>query len=358
MTYGGDALGRVDGKAIFVRGGIAGELVRAQVIEERGGFARARAVEVIEPVSERSEPRCPHFGFGTAACGGCHWQHIEYAAQRRFKTEIVREQFQRIGRIPDAPVREVISSPHVWAYRNHVQFSVAPDGHVGFQAARSNRIVPIDVCPIVEPPILDWLQSHPRAKPGAGRLDVRSFQSPITIKGVPLEVSEPSFFQVNTALVGTLVDVVMARLNLHGGESVLDAYCGVGLFGRFIAPLAGRVVGIESGPSAVQDARVNLAQFDHVVLYEGLVENVLPSLDEAIQVAVLDPPRAGCGPRVIQSLVERQVERMVYVSCDPSTLARDARQLMDGGYGLVDVQPLDMFPQTYHVETISTWIRI
>ena len=113
MTYGGDALGRVEGKAIFVRGGIAGELVQAEVIEERGHLSRARVVEVIEPVVERLEPRCPHFGFGAGACGGCHWQHIEYAAQRRFKTDIVREQFRRIGRMPDAPVRATIASPRV-----------------------------------------------------------------------------------------------------------------------------------------------------------------------------------------------------------------------------------------------------
>jgi len=359
MTYSGDAIGRVEGKAIFVRGAVAGELAQVEIIEERATFARARVVQVIEAAPDRVSPRCPHFGFENNSCGGCTWQHIDYAAQLRFKASIVREQLRRIGRIPDALVRETISSPDVWAYRNYAQFSVAADGRLGFQTARSNRVVPIEVCYVVEPSLLDWLRSGFRARPGIERLDARSFdlQSPIKVKGIPFHVSAESFFQVNTSLIETLVDQVMARLNLNGGETVLDGYCGVGLFSRFLAPVAGRVVGIESSPSAVADARVNLAGCSNVELRRGLVEEALPLLDEQIDAAVLDPPRAGCGPNVIQTLMDHEVARLVYVSCDPATLARDARQLMDGGYGLIDVQPLDMFPHTYHIETVSAWVR-
>ncbi len=126
MTYGGDAIGRAGGKAIFVRGGIAGELVRAEIVDERDRFARARVIDVIEPSPERVQPRCPHFGLSANSCGGCAWQHIDYAAQLRFKTDIVREQLRRIGKIADAPVRDALPSPNVWAYRNHAQFSVTP----------------------------------------------------------------------------------------------------------------------------------------------------------------------------------------------------------------------------------------
>jgi 23S rRNA (uracil1939-C5)-methyltransferase len=151
------------------------------------------------------------------------------------------------------------------------------------------------------------------------------------------------------------VDQVLAGLDLHGGETVLDAYCGVGLFSRFIALIAGRVIGIESSRSAIADARVNLAQFNHFDLHEGLVEKVLPSLAAPLYAAVLDPPRAGCGWQVIQAIVASRIKRLVYVSCDPATLARDARQLMDGGYRLTEVQPLDMFPHTFHIETITVF---
>jgi len=161
---------------------------------------------------------------------------------------------------------------------------------------------------------------------------------------------------VNTSLIETLVDLVLARLDLQGGETVLDGYCGVGFFTRFVAPAAGKVIGVESSPGAVADARRNLAQFGHVELREGSVESVLAALNAPVDAAIFDPPRAGCGPEVIRHIVARKIERAVYVSCDPSTLARDARQLVDGGYRLMDVQPLDMFPHTFHLETVSTWV--
>jgi 23S rRNA (uracil1939-C5)-methyltransferase len=369
MTYGGDAMGRVAGKVIFVRGGIAGELVRAEIVEDRGQFARAQVLQVIEPAPDRVQPRCPYFGFGPDACGGCTWQHLDYAAQLRWKTDIVREQLRRIGRIENAPVRDAIPSPDAWAYRNHAEFSLTPDGQLGFQAARSNRVVPIDVCYIVQPPILDWLRTVGPSRTRRDRVDVRTpnFPTPTPdlqsssctfwVKRVPFRVSAGSFFQVNTSLIETLVDEVLGRLDLHGEQTVLDAYCGVGLFSRFIAPVAGHVIGIESSKDAMGDARQNLGQFTHVQLHSGLVEEVLPSLMMPLDAAVVDPPRAGCGRKVVQAVIDRWIERLVYVSCDPATLARDARRLIDGGYLLAGVQPLDMFPHTFHIETVSLWVR-
>ncbi len=363
MTYGGDAIGRVAGKAVFAQGGIAGETVRAELIEDRGRFARARVVEVIEPSPARVLPRCPHFGFDSAACGGCHWQHIDYAAQARFKTGIVREQLRRIGRIDGALVRDTLPSPRPWAYRNHAQFSAAPDGRLGFQAARSHRVVPIDECHVVEPSIATWLGQHAHAGAGERRVDVRISRegSPgvweHTVKDTLFRVSLASFFQVNTSLIEPLVDWVVGGLELRGGETVVDAYCGVGLFSRFLAPVAGRVIGIESSPDAIADARHNLAGCANVDLREGLVENVLPGIGDDLHAAIVDPPRAGCGPGVIRALIDKRARRLVYVSCDPSTLARDARQLIDAGYRLIEVQPLDMFPQTYHIECVARFAR-
>jgi len=389
MAFGGDAIGRLEGKAILMRGGIAGESIRAEIVEEHSRFARARLVEVIEPAPERVQPPCPHFGFELDSCGGCAWQHIDYVAQVRFKTAIVREQLRRIGKIESAPVRDMLPSPDVWAYRNRAQFGVSPDGRLGFQTAHSNWVTPISVCHILQPPIMEWLKAAGRTEPRVQRVDVRSAGSQLsvavecrnpfsrphsaslrgpsgkrvseqiefTVKGVPLRVSASSFFQVNTSLVETLVDLVTGWLDLRGGETVLDAYCGVGLFSRFLAPIAGRVIGIESSRSAVADARENLAHLQHVDLREGLVERVLPSLEQTMHAAILDPPRAGCGPQVIQAVIAKQIERLVYASCDPATLARDARQLMDGDYSLVGVQPVDMFPHTFHIETVTLWRR-
>jgi 23S rRNA (uracil1939-C5)-methyltransferase len=397
MTYGGEAIGRVDGKIIFVQGGIAGERVRAAVTDDRRRFARARVVEVIDASPHRVRPRCPHFGFDPTSCGGCQWQHIDTAAQMRFKADIVREQLERIGRIERASVRETIPSPDAWAYRNHARFGVTAEGQAGFQAARSNRIVPIGECHIVRPPIAEWLRASRQAHSGADWIDVRTSgdgdvtvwegrlasnlqpfgcahalsaaarrgrarrgrppSSSYLIKGAAFQVSAASFFQVNTSLIETLVDLVLGGIRLSGGETVLDAYCGVGLFSRFLAPIAGRVIGIESSASAVADARENLSMFDNVELREGLVESALPGVGDRLDAVVVDPPRAGCAPKVIEAIIRRQVKRLVYVSCDPSTLARDARRLIDGGYELIDVQPLDMFPHTYHIECVARFER-
>ncbi|HTP10553.1 MAG TPA: class I SAM-dependent RNA methyltransferase [Anaerolineae bacterium] len=360
MTYGGKSLGRHDGKAIFVSGGLPGEVVRVVIEDDRMRFARGRVIEVIEPVPDRSVPRCPHFGFDSTACGGCQWQHINYTAQLRYKTAIVREQLQRLGRIADPPVRDIIPSSAIWQYRNHAQFHTTSDGRWGFQAARSHRVVTIDECHIIEPLLLEWLRSNQTAPPQSDRFNVRFGNTPDRLSGATtfhlkdatLRVSGESFFQVNTSLIETLIDQVLSKCDPQPTDTILDAYCGVGLFSRFLAPQAQRVIGVESSASAVRDFRANLADFDRVEVHQGLVEKVLARLTLPLQAVVLDPPRAGCEPRVIETIVARQIDRVVYVSCDPATLARDVRQFMAGGYRLIEAQPIDLFPHTYHSETV------
>ena len=153
MTYGGAALGHYEGQVVLVNGGLPGETVRVRIDEERRRFMRATVVEVIDPSPDRVVPRCPHFGLNGAACGGCHWQHIAYAAQLRYKAAIVREQLQRLGGVRDPIVSATLPSPAIWAYRNHAQFHRASDGRPGFQAARSRNVVPLQECHIIEPPL-------------------------------------------------------------------------------------------------------------------------------------------------------------------------------------------------------------
>ena len=332
-----------------------------EIVAEHDRFSRARLIDVLEASADRVTPRCPHFGFEASACGGCQWQHIAYEAQLRFKTQIVREQFERIGRIAGVFVHDTRPSPQVWAYRNHVRLSKAAEGALGFQAARSNRVVPIVVCHIVELPILEWLQSGESAevqvKLEDDHVDVRLSNLQLPASNIQYQLSPDSFFQVNSSLISALIEQVLAQLDPRISGTILDAYCGVGLFTRFIAPKARRVIGIESNPAAVKDAKQNLSEFSNVRLELGLVERVLPAVHDSIDAAVVDPPRAGCGPKVVKALLDHQVKRIVYVSCDPSTLARDARQLLDGGYRLIEVQPIDLFPQTYHIETVALFVR-
>jgi len=183
------------------------------------------------------------------------------------------------------------------------------------------------------------------------------------VNGRAFRVSPGSFFQVNTALAEALVKVVMERLGMRGGETVLDLYCGVGLFSAFIAPIAARVVGVESFAPAVRDAEVNLDEFENVELYESPVELAVDHIEATLASrasnlrVLLDPPRAGCDKSVIAALIKLAAPCIVYVSCDPATLARDARRLIGGGYRLVSAQPLDMFPQTHHIEIVAMFER-
>ncbi len=173
------------------------------------------------------------------------------------------------------------------------------------------------------------------------------------VAGRPFKVSAGSFFQVNTLQAEAMVQALLASLPLNPHTTLLDLYCGVGLFSAFLAPLVGRCVGVEVSESACEDYTANLDEFDNVEFYLGPVEEVLPQLDVPADVVLLDPPRAGLDRRVIDALLAIQPKTIAYVSCDPSTLARDLKRLMAGGYSLDKVTPFDLFPQTYHIESIS-----
>lgn len=393
MAHGGEAIGRHEGKVIFVPFGIPGEIVEVEVTEDRGSYARGRIERILSPAPERVDPPCPHFG----ECGGCHFQHMQYEAQLHWKAEIVRDQLRRIGKIEDPPVRPTIPSPDPFGYRNQIQFSASPDGRLGFQAMRSHRVVPISRCWIAHPMLQELYEALDIEGLDLRRLTLRCgvrtgdrmvifetegdelpiLETDLRVslvlltsdeKAVPLigldylteevggflfRISAPSFFQTHTAVAEQIVHQVVEWADLHGTESVLDAYCGVGLFAAHLAPFAQRVVGIEAHPAAAADARHNLARFPHVEILAGTVEELAPTLEGPFDVVVVDPPRTGCSKEALEALLRLAPRRWIYVSCDPATLARDARQLLNAGYRLHAVQPFDMFPQTYHIETVS-----
>jgi 23S rRNA (uracil1939-C5)-methyltransferase len=175
--------------------------------------------------------------------------------------------------------------------------------------------------------------------------------------GRRFRISAGSFFQVNTEMAEVLVQTVRQYLDPRGDETLLDAYCGVGTFGLCLADAVGLVVGVEANPVALDDAEENAAAVENVVFYEGTVGAALPVLEEEIDIAVLDPPRQGLEPEALEGLVDRAPSRIAYVSCDPATLARDVRRLQEAGYRLVEVQPVDMFPQTYHIEAVALLVK-
>lgn len=355
MTPGGDALGRHAGMVIFVPYGIPGERVEVELTERKARYARGRSVARHGDAPSRVTPPCPHFGI----CGGCDWQHIDYAAQLDFKTAAVREQFARIGKFPDAPVAPCIPSPQPYGYRNHARLVVGRNG-LGYRAARSHAVVTVAECPILEPAVAAQLQSPPAATPG-DEVELRSWDQEVAAGAVTYQVSAGAFFQANTAVAALLVDEVLRLLDLRGGEQVLDLYCGVGLFTVPVGQRCGAIWGIEENPVAVADALENVARAEvAATIVEATVGEAL-QLDEvqgqAWDAVIADPPRTGLEADVAARLCQLAAPRLVYVSCEPATLARDARLLCDGGYRLGSVQPFDLFPQTHHVECVAIFTR-
>jgi 23S rRNA (uracil1939-C5)-methyltransferase len=393
LVYGGEGMGRLpDGRAAFVPFVLPGERVRMRAVEAKRGFVRGDLVEVIEPSPQRISPRCVHFGL----CGGCHYQDLPYPAQLAAKRAILQDQLVRIGKIVDPPVGPTVASPVEYNYRNHVQFHQDPDGKLGYVTFSGERVFAIQECHLPEAalnetwPLLDF-----EPLPEVDRIGLRlgadddvmltlesegdfppelSLDLPISaafvgpagtvilagdesllmeVKGRPFRVSPGAFFQVNTGMAGKMVDTLLERLPLTEKTTVLDVYCGVGLFSAFLAPRVGQVVGIELSEPACADFAANLDEFDNVALYQGAAEEVLPGLDLRPDVVIVDPPRSGLERRALDALVKAGAPTLAYVSCDPATLARDIRRLADGGYHLDQAIPFDLFPQTYHIETIA-----
>ena len=402
LVYGGEALGRLpDGRAVFVPMALPGETVNIRLIEERRNHARAELLEVLEPSPERITPRCAHFGL----CGGCHYQHMPYEAQLAAKTAILRDQLERIGRLREPSVLPAVPSPLPFNYRNYVQFHLTSQGRLGFHTILGDSLFELGECHLPEEVLNTvWPQLDFETLPELERIGLRlgvdddlqlilessEAQPPefsvedltlsavhlsaagplvlagseyvlIDILGRAFRVSAPSFFQVNTLMAEAMVNHVLAHLAilhpLEPDSTVLDVYCGVGLFSAFLAQKAGRLIGVESSTSAVEDFINNLDEFENVEIYEDAAEAVLPQLTLQPDLILVDPPRSGLDRRALDGILALAPETLVYISCDPATLSRDARRLTTGGYQLWQVTPFDLFPQTYHIESISFWQR-
>ena len=363
MTPGGDAIGRHEGMVIFVPFGLPGETVEVELSEQRRNFARGRIVRVLHASPDRVSPACRHFGI----CGGCQWQQIDYAAQLRFKTEIVREQLIRIGKFDQPPVLECIASSQAYHYRNHARLAVAPSGRLGYRALASHTVVEIAECPILEEGLALQLEAQPKRRerlqpPSSTKPNEQELRWPGATIGVgayDYAVSPGSFFQANTQIAAKMVDLVLEALQLTGQEAVMDLYCGVGLFSLPIAQRAASLIGVEANSVAAADAERNLATLNQQ--RSGCARVIAEPVAKALQrtvvtkqqwdAIVLDPPRAGVDEPALQRMIALHSPLIVYISCDPATLARDLRKLVDAGYHLLSAQPLDMFPQTSHVET-------
>jgi 23S rRNA (uracil1939-C5)-methyltransferase len=397
FTYGGEAMGRLpDGRAVFVPFGLPNEVVKIRLTQEKQNFARGEIIEILKPSAERIQAKCKHF----TQCGGCHYQHISYEKQLQAKTEILRDQLRRIGKIENPPVNDMIPSPSQWNYRNHMQFHLTNEGKLGFINSNGNSTLVIEECHLPETSIDSfWKELAFEPNVNIERVSLRNGQDedlmlildsespetpeleievdvsvihiyedhPVVIAGQDhlfvkisdkeFRVSAQAFFQVNTKMAEKMLEHLINQIPTPDSQTtLLDIYCGVGLFSKFFASKYQKVIGIEASPSACEDYVFNLDEFENIELYEGTAEDILPKLANQITTPthiILDPPRAGIEKHALDAIIQIKPQIIAYVSCDPSTLARDAARLINGGYQLKEVTPFDLFPQTYHIESIS-----
>jgi tRNA/tmRNA/rRNA uracil-C5-methylase (TrmA/RlmC/RlmD family) len=371
VAFGGEGVGRIrlpsdtDVEAsttqagdfvVFVPFVLLGEVVEVEITEIKKNFARAKLLRIEKPSPERVEPACRYFG----KCGGCQYQHVEYAAQLGLKRKQIADLFERVGKFPPGLVGAVIPCPQPYGYRNRIMIRSQwnkPEQklNIGFVRWDCGLVEDIEECKIAEP-ILNEQIAHVRAHPPPrGGLKV--------VLRVPPEdwdVPPDSFFQSNFFLLPKLVETVREFLHAGGARHLVDLYCGVGFFGIQLADAVESFIGVEYDQRAVKSARHNavVRKASNGEFIAKAVEEVLPELLKKFSpektTMLLDPPRKGCLPQTLQLLREAKPAQVIYVSCHPATMARDLNILCgDGVFNLTRVQPLDMFPQTQHVECVA-----
>jgi 23S rRNA (uracil1939-C5)-methyltransferase len=404
ISHIGEGVARLNGKAVFVPYTIPGEEVKIDINREYRRYTRAVCKQVLVPSKDRVEPTCPHYTY----CGGCGYQHVNYQRELELKRQVVENALQHIGRL-HIPVYPVIGMEQASGYRNKVVWHCQPfrgQLRLGYYREKSNDLIPINCCQLLPEPIhelskllaerLDELEAGPNSqftirycsknrklmllvsgeinqhkltKLVAAESQVSSlflFRNGMLkhllgdeylteqIEEFAFRVSPLAFLQINPVQTVKLYRLVDEYSQIKNTDMVLDAYCGIGTISLYLARKAYKVNGIELVPEAIADARYNadLNGITNAQFYCGPVEKLLPELHQKYDLVVLDPPRAGCHIETIQAVAKTNARRIIYVSCNPSTLARDLRQFQQLGYQSQFAQPVDMFPRTSHVECV------
>lgn len=356
IAFGGEGVGRVNDFVVFVPFVAVGETVLAEIIEVKKQFARARLLRVEQPSPDRVQPECRYF----TQCGGCQYQHIRYPAQLQIKHKQIADLFERVGKISRDVVAPVIPCPAPYAYRNRIMIRSQWNGPakklvIGFIRADNNFVEDIEECKISEPALNDQIKQVRANPPPKGGLKVV-----LRVQPEGWEVPRDSFFQNNFFLLPKLVETVRSFVKAGGARHLIDLYCGVGFFGIEAADVVESFTGVEYDQPAIAAAKKN-AQSRNITNGEFIsakAENALPELlkkaDASKTCVIIDPPRKGCWPELLNLLRDSGPAQVIYVSCHPATMARDLNILCaDGVFNLVQVQPLDMFPQTQHVECVA-----
>lgn len=400
MAHGGSALGRHEGRVVFVPYAIPGERVRVEILETHARWAQARLLEVLTPSPQRVVAPCPYFGPGK--CGGCQVQHIAYEAQVEHKRQVLIDQLQRMGGLSGVDVQETIGAVHPWDYRNITQFSVTDEGKLAYERTNGHDLIAVDECLIIDP-LLDELWGALDVEwPQLRRLTLRcgsatgdqmaiyeldEYQDfeievdfPVSclirladgetvvlmgnswltehVAGRDYRLSANSPFAVNTAAAEGLVELVRDYLEPSGSETLVDLYAGAGLFGLALAGEVARAIAVEPDPGVAADLRSSASDRPNVEVMEEDVTRACSQIEPLPNgLFVLNPPRGGAGAEAIAAVARLGPRRVAYVSRDPASLARDVRLLVDAGYRLRQMQPVDAEPQTYRIDSVSLLAR-
>jgi tRNA/tmRNA/rRNA uracil-C5-methylase (TrmA/RlmC/RlmD family) len=361
VAFGGEGVGRYNDFVIFVPFVITGERVQVGITEIKKNFARAKLIKVLIPSPYRVKPECRYFG----ECGGCQYQHISYDYQVILKKKQIKDLIQRIGGFKDLVVNDVIPCPKPYGYRNRImvrsQWSKPLQRlAIGFLRYDNRLVVDIEECKIAEPEVSEGIK-HVRANPpprGGLKVVLRKFPK-------DWEVPKDSFFQNNFYALPHLVETVKRCVNKSEAKYLVDAYCGIGFFGIELASNVEKVVGVDVDVRAIKAAKKNaeMRGITNCEFIAGQVEDIIKEIfktfDPSQTVLIMDPPRTGVKPEGLEFIKSQLPKQIIYVSCHPATLARDLKILCsDSKYQLVDITPIDMFPQTQHVECVADLRKI
>ena len=373
----GETLSEIRGAPVEVTGGLPGEKVVVEVQKRFPERIVAKVVEVLEQAEERVVPECEYF----LTCSGCQWQHASYDYQLQLKQARVQREIDKYQSLSQVVVDATIGSESQLGYRNHGRFTVGKKddgGKIGYINAVTRRFVKIDRCLLMNEQINKVLDLAQDNVAGQTQVAIRAGSNTDSmliqprmnlshiglvtgeqhyeeeVRGFRFRVAASSFFQVNTSQLSRAIDEVRDLLEFDGTEVMVDAYCGVGVFTVLLAPYVRKIVGIEESASAIEDAGLNSKDILNIEFVEGKTEHILNTLNQHIDVLLLDPPRVGCHPDVLDSVIKLKPEKVLVISCEPQAMARDLNLLCSTGiYSLETIRPVDMFPQTRHVETIS-----
>ena len=347
VAHGGHFIARHEGQVIFIRDTAPGELIEIEITIQNKGFSRANLINVVESSPERIAPPCKYAG----KCGGCDFQHLNLSYQRKLKADVIKEQFSRIAKMDvDVVVHEVSPTTR---YRTHIRGVANEAGHFGIYASRSHDIIPISDCLIAGEELhveQIALEKYEPMEP----IEVPQGDLQRSVLGKQLLVKAGAFWQRHRNAPDTLATQFLKLAALKPGEHLLDLYGGVGLFSAVAIDkigAGGRIDLIESSIPATESARENFKAHQNVKIIRDDVAKALRNIKRA-DVVVLDPPRAGAGAEVVDQLLRINPSRIVYVACDPATLARDVKQFTESGWRLVQIDGYDLFPMTQHIESI------